>query len=245
MTKLIFLGCLSTRFYESTCENAIKLIQFLDKDYQEIEDAPCCGSLAYNITPDRTMKEHVEFVNDWFKANSITDLVTICAGCYAYFTRYYNEFLSSEFTVNIQHLLQFIAAPENLERLNLNFSGKPININYHDACHLRNSSNPIIEEPRTILNSIDNIEFIEMHYNKKKSICCGAGGGVYSAFKENSDYNAKTIFDNMNKSKVLVTACPFCFTALNRLKEEKNIKKSILKFEDFITKILQGGDLIS
>ncbi|MFX1326326.1 MAG: hypothetical protein ACFE8N_15355, partial [Promethearchaeota archaeon] len=71
-----------------------------------------------------------------------------------------------------------------------------------------------------------------------------AGGGVYSAFKENSDYNAKTIFDNMNKSKVLITACPFCFTALNRLKEEKNIKKSVLKFEDFITKIRQGVDPI-
>lgn len=244
MTKLIFLGCLSKRFYESTCENAVKLIQFLDKEYEVIEDTPCCGSLAYNIAPDKTMKEHVDFVNEWFKSNNVTDLITICAGCYSYFTRYYKEFLNSEFSVNIQHLLQFIAEAENLKRLKLNYSGKPIKINYHDACHLRNSSNPIIEEPRTILNSIKNVEFIEMDYNKTKSICCGAGGGVYSAFKENSDYNAKTIFDNMNKSKVLVTACPFCYTALNRVKEEKNIKKSVLKFEDFITKIQQGVDPI-
>ncbi|GAH09889.1 unnamed protein product, partial [marine sediment metagenome] len=115
-----------------------------------------------------------------------------------------------------------------------------IKINYHDACHLRNASIPIIEEPRTILNSIDNIELVEMNFNKTKSICCGAGGGVYSAFKENSDYNAKSIFDNMNKGKALITACPFCFTALNRIREENNIKKPVIKFEDFIGHETQG-----
>lgn len=242
MTKLIFHGCLSKKLYESTCKNAIKLIQFLDNEYQEIEDAPCCGSLAYHITADETMREHVEFVNNWFKTNKITDLVTICAGCYAYFTRYYKEFAGSDFTVNVHHLLQFIANPSNLEKLNLKYLGKPIKVNYHDACHLRNLSIPIIDEPRTILSSIDNIELVEMDFNKTKSICCGAGGGVYSVFKENSDYNAKTIFDNMKKGKALITACPFCYTALVRIRDENNIKKPVIKFEDFIIKLMEGVD---
>jgi Fe-S oxidoreductase len=245
MTKLIFLGCMSKKIYESTCNNAIKIIQFLDNEYQEIEDAPCCGSLAYHITADETMREHVEFVNNWFKTNKITDLVTTCAGCYTYFTRYYKEYAGSDFNVNVQHLLQFLANPSNLEKLNLKYSGKPIKVNYHDACHLRNSSIPIIEEPRAILNSIDNIELVEMNFNKTKSICCGAGGGVYSVFKENSDYNAKSIFDNMNKGKALLTACPFCFTALNRIREEHKITKPVIKFEDLIVNLMGGGDPIS
>jgi len=245
MTKLIFLGCLSKRIYDSTCKNAIKLIQFLDNEYKEIEDAPCCGSLAYHITADETMRNHVEFVNNWFKTNNITDLVTTCAGCYTYLTSYYKEYAGSDYNVNVQHLLQFIAKPSNLEKLNLKYPGKPLKVNYHDACHLRNASIPIIEEPRAILNSIDNIELVEMHFNKTKSICCGAGGGVYSAFKENSDYNAKSIFDNMNKGKALITACPFCFTALNRIREDNKIKKPVIKFEDFIVKLMEGGDPIS
>lgn len=245
MSKLIYLGCLSNRLYESTCKNAIKIIQFLDDEYQIIEDPPCCGSLAFNITPDETMRNHVEFVNNWFKKNNITEIVTICAGCYSYFTRYYSEFLGSEFKASVRHLLQFIADPKNLERLNLEYSGNNIKVNYHDACHLRNSSVPIIEEPRKILNSIDNIELVEMDFNKTKSICCGAGGGVYSIFKENSDYNAKAIFDNMKKGKALLTACPFCYTALNRIKEENNIRKPVIKIEDFIVKLMEGGDPIS
>jgi len=240
--KLIYLGCLSKRLYESTCKNAVKLIQFLDEDFKIMEDAPCCGSLAYHITSDEIMKEHIDFVNDWFKTNNVTDLVTICAGCYTYFIRYYREFAGSDFNVNVQHVLQFIAEPANLEKLNLNYSGTPFKINYHDACHLRNSSIPIIDEPRTILNSIDNIEFVEMDFNKTKSLCCGAGGGVYSAFKENSDYSAKAILDNMKRGKALLTACPFCFTALTKVRDENNIKKPIIKFEDFLIKLLEGVD---
>ncbi|MFX1375342.1 MAG: (Fe-S)-binding protein [Promethearchaeota archaeon] len=242
MSKLIYLGCLSSRLYDSTCKNAVKIIQFLDSEYQIIEDPPCCGSLAFHITSDEDMKNHVEIVNNWFNTNNITELVTICAGCYSYFTRYYKEFLGSEFKVKIQHFMQFLAKPQNLNKLNLKMSGKSLQINYHDACHLRNSSVPIIEEPRKILNSIDNIELVEMDFNKTKSICCGAGGGVYSIFKETSDYNAKLIFDNMKKSKALLTACPFCYTALNRIKEENNIKKSVIKFEDFIVKLMEGSD---
>jgi len=169
----------------------------------------------------------------------------ICAGCYSYLTRYYNEFLGSEFKVSVRHFLQFLAEPQNLHKLNLKYSGNNLKVNYHDACHLRNSSVPVIEEPRIILNSIDNIELIESVYNKTKSICCGAGGGVYSIFKENSDYNAKTIFDNMKKGKALLTACPFCYTALNRIRDENNIKKPVIKFEDFIIKLIEGVDPIS
>ena len=49
----------------------------------------------------------------------------------------------------------------------------------------------------------------------------------------------------MNKGKALLTACPFCFTALNRVREEHNIKKSVIKFEDFIAKLMEGGDPLS
>jgi len=245
MTKLIYLGCLSQKNYEPTCKNAIKIIKFLDDGYKVLDDTPCCGSLAFNISSDEELKTHVQYVNNWFKENDITELVTICAGCYSYLTKYYKEFLGPDFNVEIKHLLQFIAEPRNLEKLDLQYSGEKLNINYHDACHLRNASKPIIEEPRIILKSIKNVNFNEMDYNKTNSICCGAGGGVYSIFKENSDFNAKVIFDNMKKGKVLLTACPFCYTALKRIKEENNIKKSIIKFEDFIANLMEGVDPIN
>ena len=245
MTKLIFLGCLSNSKYKNTCDNAIKLIKTLDPDYEVIENTPCCGALAYNTASEDELKVHVQFVNDWFKSNNIYKIVTICAGCYNYLTKYYPLFLDSDFTVEVQHLLQFLSKPENLAKLNLKYGDKKIKVSYHDACHLRNAVNPIIEEPRTILNAIENVEMFEMDNNKTNSICCGAGGGVYSIFKENSDYNSQLIFDQSKRAKVLLTACPFCYTAFKRIRDENNIKNPVIKFEDFIVKLIEGVDPIN
>jgi Fe-S oxidoreductase len=245
MTKLIFLGCLSNSKYKNTCDNAIKLIKTLDPDYEVIENTPCCGALAYNTASEDELKVHVQFVNDWFKSNNIYKIVTICAGCYNYLTKYYPLFLDSDFTVEVQHLLQFLSKPENLAKLNLKYGDKKIKVSYHDACHLRNAVNPIIEEPRTILNAIENVEMFEMDNNKTNSICCGAGGGVYSIFKENSDYNSQLIFEQSKRAKVLLTACPFCYTAFKRIRDENNIKNPVIKFEDFIVKLIEGVDPIN
>ena len=245
MTKLIFLGCMSLKNYNSTCENAIKIIKFLDNEYEVLEDPPCCGSLAYHITTDEDLKDHVQFVNNWFESNNVSELVTICAGCYRYFDKYYKEYLGPEFNVDVMHLLQFMNKLGNLKKLDLKYSGKKMVINYHDACHLKNAISPILDEPRNILNSIDgDIQLMELENTRENSICCGAGGGVYSIFKENSDYNAKTIFNQMKKTKALLTACPFCYTALKRIREENNIRKPVIKFEDFIVKLMEGVDPI-
>ena len=242
MRKLIYLGCLSSSKYKETCENGIKIIKFLDDEYEILDDVPCCGALSYHIANDEELKKHVEFVNNWFNSNDVSKIVTICAGCYNYLTRYYKQYLGSDFNIEVKHILQFMAIPKNLKKLNLKHSGKKITVNYHDACHLRNAIPPIIEEPREIINSIENIELFEMENTKMNSICCGAGGGVYATFKENSDYNAKTIFNQMRKGKALLTACPFCYTALQRIREENNIRKPVIKFEDFIIKIMNQED---
>jgi len=242
MKKLIFLGCLSNSKYNNTCDNAIKIIQTIDPSYTVLKDAPCCGDLSYLIGSDIELKEHVEFVNNWFKMNNVSEIVTTCAGCYNYLTKYYTQFLGNEFKIEVKHFLQFLVEPENLSKLDLKYSGKKLKVSYHDACHLRNAEVPIMDEPRQILNSIDNIELKEMENNRENSICCGAGGGVYSIFKENSDYNSKLIFNQLNRGKILLTACPFCFTALTRIREEHQIKKPVVKFEDFILNIMEGVD---
>jgi len=242
---LIYLGCLSNARFHETCKNAINIIKFLDQKYTVLEDVPCCGALSYHIGNDKELNNHVEFVDNWFELNNISEIVTTCAGCYNYLTKYYAQFLGQDFKVKVKHFLQFLAEPDNLSKLDLKHSGKKLKVSYHDACHLRNAVVPIIEEPRRILNSIKNIEFKEMENIKTNSICCGAGGGVYSIFKENSDYNSKLIFDQLNRGKILLTACPFCFTALTRIREENQLKKPVKKIEDFIVNIMEGVDPLS
>lgn len=241
--KLIYLGCLSGSKYKQTCESAISIIKKLDDEYQVMDSVPCCGALSYHVANEEELKNHVEFVNDWFKENNITDIVTICAGCYNYLTRYYPQYIE-DFSISIRHILQFLAEDKNLEKLDLKYEGKKLAVNYHDPCHLKNAVNPILEEPRKILNTIENIEFKEMENSRELSICCGAGGGVYSIFKQNADYNSEYIFKQMRRTKALLTSCPFCYTALKAVENDPNkkIRTPVIKFEDFIYKIMNGED---
>jgi len=162
---------------------------------------------------------------------------------------YYPKYLDSDFNVKTQHLLQFLNQPGFLEKLDLKYEGEKLAIAYHDPCHLISGSPKITEEPRTILNSIKgNIILKELEYASDLSICCGAGGGVYSSFKENSNYNSNLIFQQAKKARVkaLITPCPFCYTALKRIKEEnKKIRIPVIKFEDFIYNLIEGVDPIA
>jgi len=243
MTKLIFVGCLSKEQYQDTINNAVKIIQKLDPEYEEIDDVPCCGSLLFHTSTDDETNIHVQDVHNWFKSNDVSDIITICAGCYNYLTRYYKEIIS-DFNINVKHILQFIAEDGNIEKLNLKYPGKRLAVNYHDPCHLKNAVNPILNEPRKILESIENIEFKEMENYGKLSLCCGSGGGVYSIFKENSDYNALAIFKQMRRTKLLLTSCPFCYTAFKRIYDDRKnkVRTPIMKFEDFIVKLMEGVD---
>lgn len=235
------MGCLSSTRYKDTCENAIKIIKTIDNEYQVLEDVPCCGALSYHIASDDELKNHVQYVNDWFKSNDITEVVTICAGCYNYLTRYYPQYLP-DFNIDVKHTLQLIAEDGNLEKLNIDYEGKTLKINYHDPCHLKNAVKPILEEPRKIFNAINNVELTELENNREISICCGAGGGVYSIVKENSEYNSLTIFKQMRRTKALITSCPFCYTALKTVQEDKanRVRTPVIKFEDFIVKLMNG-----
>ncbi|MHA1314687.1 MAG: heterodisulfide reductase-related iron-sulfur binding cluster, partial [Candidatus Helarchaeota archaeon] len=62
----------------------------------------------------------------------------------------------------------------------------PLKVTYHDPCHStkRNTLKSNYERPRSILKSIPQIELVEMRSTKFGSICCGAGGGLKSAYPD-------------------------------------------------------------
>ena len=96
-----------------------------------------------------------------------------------------------------------------IDERKLDFTKKNLDVTYHDSCHLGRHCN-IFDEPRDVISSIANL--VEMENNHDNSLCCGAGGGVKSAYPEiasqMADSRIKQALDT--DADLLVTSCPFC-----------------------------------
>src|SRR6185369_5354542 len=87
---------------------------------------------------------------------------------------------------------------------------------YHDSCYL-GRYNDIYESPRTILQGIPGVELVEAEgVNKKKGLCCGAGGAQMWMEEQNKDrVNVKRTLQLLDTgASTIASACPFCMTML-------------------------------
>ena len=68
----------------------------------------------------------------------------------------------------------------------------------------------MFEETRNVISNV--AELVEMENIRENSICCGAGGGVKSAYPEIASQMADSrIKQAINTgAELLVTPCPFC-----------------------------------
>jgi Fe-S oxidoreductase len=97
----------------------------------------------------------------------------------------------------------------------------------------------IYDSPRDLLNKIPGLNFTEMERIREYSYCCGAGGGVKSAFPEFALKIAKTRIEEAENTgaEIITSACPFCST---NLKDGIVEKGSNLKFYDISELLLMA-----
>jgi len=103
-------------------------------------------------------------------------------------------------------------------------------VTFHDPCNLGRLGGEY-EAPRKILKAVDGIELKEMGRNRDTSWCCGAGGGVLTAFPDFAVSTAEERVDEAEESgaDTLISSCPFCEY---NLKNGIRNRKSDLKIMD-------------
>jgi Fe-S oxidoreductase/nitrate reductase gamma subunit len=84
-------------------------------------------------------------------------------------------------------------------------------ITYHDPCYL-GRYNDVYEEPRELMTLAAGCGVAEMEQCRKRSFCCGAGGGLMWAEESNSKRinNERARQALETEAGILTVACPFC-----------------------------------
>ena len=194
---LYFRGC-TAREKQTGIEKATeRLLEIADVDFHTLADEKCCGSVLLRTGFIDEAKEQIKRNTEILKGERI---ITSCAGCYKTLKEDYEG-------LDVVHISQLLS--DLIKEGKLNFSKKELDVTYHDSCHLGRQCN-VFDEPREVIKSVANL--VEMENIREDSLCCGAGGGVKSAYPEIAEEMASSRIAQAKETgcETLVTPCPFC-----------------------------------
>ena len=211
-----YAGCTATYRNKETQRSAISIFNKLGKDFTTVDEV-CCGSVLQRIGVDNEkviglMKRNIESI----RALGVETLVLSCAGCYRMFKMEYPKYVEVPFEV--LHMTEFLSKSD----LKLKSLGDRV-VTYHDPCHLGRHCD-VYDAPRDIIKKFPGVNFKEMPFNRSTSHCCGGGGGVRSAFPEESMNIGNTRLDEADFADVIITTCPFCVNNLAAAIGDRKVK---------------------
>lgn len=214
---LYFRGCTAREKQTGIAEATEKLLKIAGVDYHTLNDEKCCGSVLLRTGFIDEAKEQIKKNTEILKGERI---ITSCAGCYKTLKEDYEG-------LDVIHISQLLN--DLINDGTLNFSKKDLDVTYHDSCHLGRHCN-VFDEPRAVIKSVANL--IEMENIRENSLCCGAGGGVKSAYPEIASQMAASRLEQAKETgcETLVTPCPFCKLNL------ENDDMEVLDLTEFLVK---------
>jgi len=235
---LLFVGC--TAAYDPNIRNmALDTARVLGKaniDFGTLgNDEGCCGSTLLRtglLEPARKLaQKNIEM----FEKASASVIVTSCAGCYKTIRQDYSKV--GKVSARVVHITQFVNELIDSGRLKLEKRVDGV-VTFHDPCHL-GRHNLLYDEPRDILQSIPGITLVEMERNRAEARCCGAGGGVKTAFPDLAQKISLLRVEDAERAgaEILTTSCPFCYQSL---KTSIDAKGSKLKMMDLMELVRQS-----
>ncbi len=194
---LYFRGCTAREKQTDIAEATERLLEIAGVDFHTLDDEKCCGSVLLRTGFIDEAQNQIKKNTEILKGQKI---ITSCAGCYKTLKEDYEG-------LDVIHISQLL--DELISEGKLNFSKKDLNVTYHDSCHLGRHCN-VFDEPRNVIQSVADIT--EMENIRENSLCCGAGGGVKSAYPEIANQMASLRIAQVKQTgcKTLVTPCPFC-----------------------------------
>ncbi len=184
----------------------------------------CCSSPLLKTGLVEEAKKVAELLHTELKRKKVRTLICSCPGCALTFEKEY-PVLVKGWKLKIMHISEVLARKKN----ELDGRGRGAKVIYHDPCHLSRGLD-ITSEPRGILSSLG-YEILEFHKNGRKSLCCGAGGGVALLYPDEAKAVAESKVDEALDAgaELLASFCPLCEHMLGRAAEGRIKVRDVLE----------------
>lgn len=256
MTKLsLFLGCIIPNRYPGIEKATYLCLEKLDIDCSDLAGASCCPAPGVFKSFDKPTWLALAGRNIVLSEEMGRDVLTICNGCYGSLsdanielkgdtelkasTNIHLAKIGKKYngTVDVRHIVEFLYdefGPEKINEMVVN----PLNLRValHYGCHLVKPSADrqlgSVERPIFFDELIEAMGAESVDYPDKMA-CCGAGGGVRSAFLDTSFEMVNHKLSQISDADVdcIVNACPFCHLQFDggqiEIKEKSGVEYKI------------------
>jgi len=203
--------------------DAVKVLRKLGVEFGYLaEDEPCCGGLLHYIGLQKEFAANSRQTHDGFESKGIKKIISIIPSCTATLKNLIPASINEE-GVEVKHFTEVVV--ENMAGHKMRFPRK-VRVAYHDSCQLARVLG-LIDEPRQILEAIENIELVESEWTSGEcTTCCGGGGGFEAVFPELSQILATNRTTELIEGgvDVIITQCPGCIMQIKDGLKELNEK---------------------
>jgi glycolate oxidase iron-sulfur subunit len=234
-----FAGCSITYAYPEIGEVMVSILHRMGYSVYVPRSQQCCGIPALSSGNGRLVEELAENNVSAFKKREVQHIITACASCNGGIGEYYKTMKADydDFTGKVIDFSVFLKqAGLFAELAGMEKWPERTRVTYHDPCHLKMQG--ITREPRELLRSLPNIDFVEM---ENAADCCGLGG-TFSVYHYDSSkaIGAKKVPGLRESGADLVaTACPGCIMQLQDIINHAGLKVRAVHLLDLIAEALK------
>ncbi|MHA1291652.1 MAG: (Fe-S)-binding protein [Promethearchaeota archaeon] len=234
---LYFVGCTSSYRTEKIAEATAKIFKKLGLDFTISPDEWCCGSPLLRTGRYNQAISLMKHNRDLIEKLNAKKVVFSCAGCFRAFKTDYQKELGN-LGVEILHVSQLLNKLHDEGKIKL--KEKKSIITYHDPCHMGRHEK-VYDEPRNMIKAVPGTELDEMDRITMNAWCCGAGGGVKSAFKDFALESSKERIREaeLTNAEILMSCCPFCKLNLEDAAQATNSKLKVMDLTEYLDECLE------
>jgi Fe-S oxidoreductase len=205
---LVWLGCAGSfdADFQKSLRSLFGILRAKDVKFGVLSKERCNGDPAKRTGNEYMYQELATANIEDLKASGVKTILTSCPHCVKTIGDDYRKF---GYEVKVVHSSVFV---EQLLRGSAAPAGEREVVTYHDPCYLGRYAGTV-DEPRALLERFG-ADIREPERNRENPYCCGAGGGLLFADKEEepgtriSDVRFKQL--QATGANTVITACPFC-----------------------------------
>ena len=199
----------------------------------------CCGIPALSSGNGKLVEELAETNVSAFAKREVQYIITACASCNGGIGEYYKTMKADydDFTGKVIDFSVFLKKEGLFDELaDLKKWPERVKVTYHDPCHLKTQG--ITKEPRELLRSLPNVEFVEM---ESASTCCGLGGTFSVYHYETSKAIGARKVQGLKDcgAELIATACPGCIMQLQDIINHADLKVRAVHILELIADALK------